>query len=133
MWRLISVYTVCICPFLCPPPPPLLDINRLARKAKKVWAYMLFKIFKTYKKKKNHMVTQRQPTRQRTTNASEINKRPYGVNTLPVCERLATDQFDPWQVVPRQVFTPYSRLLVSTAFVVVSRIGCLALTGVKHT
>ena len=35
------------------------------------------------------------------------------------------DQFDPWQVVPRQVFTPYSRLLISTAFVVVSPIGCL--------
>ena len=34
-------------------------------------------------------------------------------------------EFDPWQVVPRQVFTPYSRLLVSTASVVVSRAGCL--------
>ena len=29
------------------------------------------------------------------------------------------DQFDPWQVVPRQVFTTYSRLLISTVFVVV--------------
>ena len=28
------------------------------------------------------------------------------------------DQFDPWQVVPRQVFTPYSRLLISVAFVI---------------
>ena len=24
---------------------------------------------------------------------------------MPVWEQLATDQFDPWQVVPRQVFT----------------------------
>ena len=41
----------------------------------------------------------------------------------PVWEQLAMDQFDPWQVIPRQVFTPYSRLLISTAFVVVSRVG----------
>ena len=40
------------------------------------------------------------------------------------------DQVDPWQAVPRQVFTPYSRLLISAAFVVVSRVGCLGLTGV---
>ena len=44
---------------------------------------------------------------------------------LPVWEQLAMDQFDPWQVVPRQVFTPYSHLLISTEFVFVSRIGCL--------
>ena len=44
---------------------------------------------------------------------------------MPVWEQLATDQFDPWQVVPRQVFKPCSRLLISTAFVVVSRVGCL--------
>ena len=40
------------------------------------------------------------------------------------------DQNDPWQVVPRQVFTPYSRLLISTAFVVLRRVGCLGVTGV---
>ena len=40
------------------------------------------------------------------------------------------DQFDPWQVVPRQIFTPYSGLLISTAFVVVSCGGCLGVTGV---
>ena len=40
------------------------------------------------------------------------------------------DQFDPWQVVPRQVFTPYFRLLISTAFVVVSSAGCHLVTGV---
>ena len=40
------------------------------------------------------------------------------------------DQSDAWQVVLRQVFTPYSRLLISTAFVVVSRVGCLRLTDV---
>ena len=42
------------------------------------------------------------------------------------------DQFDPWHVVPRQVLTPYSRLsqLISTAFVVVSRVGFLGVTGI---
>ena len=40
------------------------------------------------------------------------------------------DQFDPWQVVPRQVFTPHSCLLISTAFVIVSRVGCLGVMGV---
>ena len=53
---------------------------------------------------------------------------------MPVCEQLATDQFDPSQpVVPRQdlVLTPYSRLLISTAFVVVSGVGCLRVTGVE--
>ena len=49
---------------------------------------------------------------------------------IPVWEQLATDQTDPWQVVPRQVFTPHSRLLISTVFVVVSRVGCLGVTGV---
>ena len=39
------------------------------------------------------------------------------------------DQFDPWQVFPEQVFTPYSRLLNSTALVV-SRVGCLGVTSV---
>ena len=41
------------------------------------------------------------------------------------------DQFDPWQVVPRQVLTPYSRLLISTAFVFVSRVGCLGVIAVE--
>ena len=40
--------------------------------------------------------------------------------------------FDPWQVVPRQIFTPDSRLLISTALVVVSRVSCLGVTGVMH-
>ena len=62
--------------------------------------------------------------RQRTTNATKINKQ------SKVWEQLATDQFDPWQVVPRQVFTPFSRLLISTALVVVSGVGCLGVTGV---
>ena len=49
---------------------------------------------------------------------------------MSVWEQLATDQTDPWQVVPRQiftpydcvqvvprqVFTPYSGLLISTVF-----------------
>ena len=38
------------------------------------------------------------------------------------------DQVDPWQVVFRQVYTVYSRLLISTAFVV-SRVVCLGVTG----
>ena len=49
---------------------------------------------------------------------------------MPVWKQLATEQFDPWQVVPRQVFTHYSCLLISTAFVVVSCVGCLGVTGV---
>ena len=40
------------------------------------------------------------------------------------------DQFDLWQVVPRQVCTPYSHLLISTMFVVVSCVGFLRVTGV---
>ena len=39
-------------------------------------------------------------------------------------------QFDPWQAAPRQVFTPYCRLLISTAFVVGSRVGCVGVTVV---
>ena len=49
---------------------------------------------------------------------------------MPVREQLATDQFDPWQIVPRQVFTFSSRLLISNAIVVVTRVGCLRATGV---
>ena len=40
------------------------------------------------------------------------------------------DQTDPWQVVPRQVFTPYDCVLISIAFVVLCRVGCLWVTGV---
>ena len=49
---------------------------------------------------------------------------------IPVWEQLATDQFDPWQVVPDQVFTSYCLILVSAAFVVLSRVGFLGVTGV---
>ena len=45
-------------------------------------------------------------------------------------EQLATDQTDPWQVVPRQVFTPYDCLMISVAFVVLCRVGYLGVTGV---
>ena len=41
------------------------------------------------------------------------------------------DKFDPCQVVPRQVFTPYPGLLISVAFVVVSHVGCLGVTSVS--
>ena len=40
-------------------------------------------------------------------------------------------QFDPWQVVPRQVFTTYDFLLISVALVVLCLVGCLWVTGVK--
>ena len=40
------------------------------------------------------------------------------------------DQFDLWQVVPIQVFTPHSLLSILTVFVVVSGVGCLRVTGV---
>ena len=40
------------------------------------------------------------------------------------------DQFDPWQVVPRQVFTPYDCLLISVAFVVLCHVGNLCMA--KH-
>ena len=36
------------------------------------------------------------------------------------------DQFNLWQVVSRQVFTPYFCILVSTAFVVVSDLSDLS-------
>ena len=34
------------------------------------------------------------------------------------------------KLVPRQVFTPYSRLFVSSAFVVVNHVGCLGVIDV---
>ena len=43
---------------------------------------------------------------------------------MPVWDQLATDQFDPWQVVPRQEFTSNSCLLISAVFVIVSCVGC---------
>ena len=68
-------------------------------------------------------------TRLTPTNAVEINRRNSVL--IPGWEQLATDQTDPWQFVPRQVFTPYDCLLISVAFVVLSRVGCLWGTGVK--
>ena len=89
----------------------------------------LDKAYANQEEKSDHTgYPERQPTRQRTTNATKINKPSQEVNTC--WEQLATDQFDPWQVVPRQVFTPFSRLLISTAFVVASCVGCLVVTGV---
>ena len=40
------------------------------------------------------------------------------------------DHTDPWQVVPRQVYTPYYCLLISVAFVVLSRVVCPKITSV---
>ena len=58
-----------------------------------------------------------------TTNATdnnnlvEINRREKGVNTClgTSCHGSETD---PWQLVPRQVFTPFDCLLISVEFVV---------------
>ena len=41
------------------------------------------------------------------------------------------EQIDPWQVVPRQVFTPNDCLLISVAFVVLYPVGCLWVTRVR--
>ena len=56
----------------------------------------------------------------------------YESGALPIALRgpATKDQFDPWQVVPRKLFTSYSCLLISTAFVVVSCVGCLGVSGV---
>ena len=43
---------------------------------------------------------------------------------------FTTDQTDPWQVVPRQVFTPDDCLLIPVAFVVLCRGGCPWVTSV---
>ena len=56
----------------------------------------------------------------KTTNAMLLKSVNSLRELIPVWEQLDTDQFDPCQVVPRHVFTPYSCLLISTAFVVVS-------------
>ena len=42
------------------------------------------------------------------------------------------DQCDLWQGVSRQVFRRYCRLLILTAFVVVSHVGCLQVTVVLN-
>ena len=43
------------------------------------------------------------------------------------------DQTYPWQVALRHVFSPYDCLLISDAFVVLCRVGCLCITGVSLT
>ena len=67
--------------------------------------------------------------RDRTTNAMEINIQSKGVNTClgttchrvsVICGKLIPDGY--------LLFTPYFHLLISTAFVVVSRVGCLEVT-----
>ena len=69
----------------------------------------------------------RQPTLL-TTKTVETNRRELGVDTC--LEQLATDPPDPWQVVPRQVFTPNDCLLISVVFVVLCRVCFLWETGV---
>ena len=48
---------------------------------------------------------------------------------ISVWEQLATNQFDPWQVVTRQVIAPYDWLFILVAFVVLCRDCCLWVTG----
>ena len=76
------------------------------------------------------LVTQRQPTHLTATNAVEINRWEYAVNTC-----LGTT--DPWQVFPRQVFprqvfTPYGCLDFSSVCCF-CHVGCLWITGVVMT
>ena len=52
------------------------------------------------------------------------------IKLIPVWEQLATDQTGPWQVVPRQLYTPYDYLLISVVFVVLCRVRCLGVSGV---
>ena len=40
------------------------------------------------------------------------------------------DQSDPWQAVPRLVFTHCDSLLISVAFIVLCRVGCLGVPSV---
>ena len=70
------------------------------------------------------------PTRQRTTNATEINKQSKGVNTCPgtTCHGSVLSVAS----CSKALFTPFSCLLISIAFVVVSRVGCLGVTGVNY-
>ena len=42
------------------------------------------------------------------------------------------DQTDTWHFVPRQVYSPYYFSLISVAFVVLCRVGCLWITGVMN-
>ena len=65
-----------------------------------------------------------------TTNATEINKKSKGVNTC-LGNNSPRIKLVRGKLFPRQVFTPYSRLLISNEFVVVSRVGCLGVTGVR--
>ena len=46
--------------------------------------------------------------------------------------RISKNQTDPWQVVSRQMFIPRDYLLISVAFVVLCRVGCLWITGVLN-
>ena len=67
------------------------------------------------------------------TNATDNNKSQLKSKDGIGCKYLSGNnlpQFDPWQVVPRQIFTPYDFLLISVAFVVFCRVGCLWVTGV---
>ena len=83
---------------------------------------------KTHDINTNTPVTQRQPTRQRTTNATEINKQSCGVNTClgTTCHGSVWSVASCFQTGIYILF----RLLISTVFVVASRVGCLGVTTV---
>ena len=80
----------------------------------------------------NTPITQRQPTRQRTTNVTEINKRALGSkylsgNNLPRINVIRGKVFP-----DKYLHAIGACWLISTAFVVVSHVGCLGVTGVLN-
>ena len=69
------------------------------------------------------------------TNATDNNKHSWNQQAGIGCKYLSANnlpriQTDPWQVVPRQVCTPYDCILISVTVVVLCRVGCLWVAGV---
>ena len=84
----------------------------------------------TYKHSSKYVYTGYPEITNATDNKTQFKSTGGNMFLIPVWEQLATDQFatdqtDPWQVVPRQVFTRYDCLLISVAFVVLCHVGCL--------
>ena len=52
---------------------------------------------------------------------------------MTVWKQLTKDQNDSCVVVSCQVFTPFKRLLISSALVVFSHVHCLWINGVVHS
>ena len=76
-------------------------------------------------------VTQRQPTRQTKTNATEINKQSYGVNTC-LGENLTRISLIHVKLFPDRYLHPFPACKFQLCLVfVVSRVGCIGVTGVE--